>query len=132
MITPPLPFASGLVSQVVLAISSVGILFSTNCPNCSLVKAEPRATVTGVVIFLAPAPLASIVNGLVVTTPFFEPKMFFAASLLVKSTVTLAVISLPAAVAVSTLVFGVVVQLTVDGSIVIGVAVVEILPSVNS
>ena len=107
-------------------------MFSTNCPNCSLVKAEPRATLTGLDTVLAPAPFASIVNGLVVTTPFFEPKMFFAASLLVKSTVTLAVISLPAAVAVSTLVFGVVVQLTVDGSIVIGVAVVEILPSVNS
>ncbi len=73
-----------------------------------------------------------MVNGLVVTVPFFEPRIFLAASLLVKSTFTLVVISLPAAVAVSTLVSGVVVQLTVDGSIVIGVAVVEILPSVNS
>ncbi len=37
-----------------------------------------------------------------------------------------------AAFAVSTLVSGVVVQLTADGSIVIEVAVVESLPSVNS
>ncbi len=40
--------------------------------------------------------------------------------------------SLPDAIAVATLVSGVVVQLTVDGAIVIGVAVVESLPSVNS
>ncbi|MCH5385400.1 hypothetical protein [Limosilactobacillus reuteri] len=71
-------------------------------------------------------------NGLVVTTPFFEPRMFLAESLLVKLTLTLVVIFLPDAVAVSTLVSGIVVQLTVDGSIVIGVAVVESLPSVNS
>lgn len=84
--------------------------------------------------FLAPAPLASMVNRLVVTTPFFKPRIFLAASLLVKSTLTLVVMSLPDAVAVTTLVFGirVGVQLTVDGSIVIGVAVVESLPSVNS
>ncbi len=74
-----------------------------------------------------------MVNGLVVTTPFFEPRLFLAASLLVKSIlIVLFSIFLPVAVAVSTLVSGVVVQLTVDGSIVIGVAVVESLPSVNS
>lgn len=73
-----------------------------------------------------------MVNGLVVTTPFFEPSIFLVASLSVKSTLTLVVMSLPDAIAVATLVSGVVVQLTVDGAIVIGVAVVESLPSVNS
>ena len=132
MITPSWPCALGLVAHSVFAISSVGMLLSTNWLNCSLVKSEPRTILTGAVTALAPAPLASMVNGLVVTTPFFEPSIFLVASLSVKSTLTLVVISLPDAVAVATLVSGVVVQLTVDGAIVIGVAVVESLPSVNS
>ena len=73
-----------------------------------------------------------MVNESVVTMPFFEPKIFLAASLLVKSILTLVEICLPAIFAVSTVVSGVVVQLTVEGSILIGVAVVESLPSVYS